>query len=669
MSSYINKFFGEWQDEEGNRFDKEFVLYYKDTEEPNGLELQIDIKKHNKKAFFEAIELQLMYLPNIVFTSKKEGAMQYEDHDVSAKIVYKDSNIVISDNKVLDKPHILLGTGAGLINYGAIEFSELELEPKRGAVGLILDINNVEVTPSRESVIWSPKTRNAIINSYNKVVDTATSIINDELQGETDYLAWIQKAATIKTALTSTGDGNQSVLQKLAGIIDSSAVNKIFFTSKGFTKLFSSDMDKIVGKKLLVRTFEYDKYARKIVRTKVKNVNSLANYPIYITDDKSDKYVDRYIYSELAKGTFVQIKKLAGWDLEKTSNLIGNSTIIKDYTKVVVPDDIMDKYILEESDNGFVDDEDGSATATVIDPNRLARIRKQNQEIIYHAFNYWSGSNIVYSAKTIKFMDIADEFTSDVVVYGTSKDRDQMDSVIGLIPSAWFRPHSTHAAIAFLTKVDPVSFIQISEENLKYVKDHSKFIYFGDWLATYKHVKLVFNDMIKWSVTMSKISSIESNLDHYYFNVNKIEDLNEAPKLVTLIGKEYVILGSVFRHFHNNSSSGSLNTFIAAASKYHIGKVSNADVDNTGYLDMLNDEIPEALCHFVDKIDDVDIVFTEFIDKYIEYNDYFKPYAKIINEFSSYYWQDRDTYKLLSDLIHAHRTPIKPAGFFDGIRD
>ena len=104
--------------EDGGTELKKFTFYYEATEDKNGPEVRVPIKKHMKKKIFEAIESQLLYLPGVIFKHKTQQDYEPKDVEISAEILYKDENIIISKSRVFDSPHILLGTGDGLISYG-----------------------------------------------------------------------------------------------------------------------------------------------------------------------------------------------------------------------------------------------------------------------------------------------------------------------------------------------------------------------------------------------------------------------------------------------------------------------------------------------------------------------------------------------------------------------
>ena len=82
--------------------------YYEETTEKNGLEIQVEVKKHNKKLLFEAIQSQLMYLPNVKVYQKKQGSLMYEPVEIAAKELYRDEDIIISESTVYDKPHVCI---------------------------------------------------------------------------------------------------------------------------------------------------------------------------------------------------------------------------------------------------------------------------------------------------------------------------------------------------------------------------------------------------------------------------------------------------------------------------------------------------------------------------------------------------------------------------------
>ncbi len=656
--------------EKGDNIDKDFIFYYEDTEEVNGLELVVPVQKHYKKEFFRAIEEQLMYIPNVVFQVKKLNDIRLDTVDIAAKILYRDDNIVISESTLLNYPHILLGAGEGLINYGAVDFQALELEPKRGAVGLILDINDVEVTPSREAVVWSPKTRKAVISSYNQIVDTATKLINKELANAVDYWEWIQKAGSIKNALIKNQSSDGSVLQKLSGIIDASAINRIYYQKHNMNKLYTSDVKEIIGDKLLVRIFSYERYERKIKRVKIKSVNAVSGLTAFINDGPSDKYKDRYIYENVTNGNYVVIKRLDQWSTEKTSNLIGNSNLLLSYSDITVPEDIMDLYLKEEVDGDVFDDDESSTTT--IDPNRLAKLRKLEQKILFHQARDDNGS-IVYSSQEIKISDILAKYKDQIVVYGTFGERALMDSILGMFPYMIFdivpsykMPYSVNSTeiVAMYQEllnskgIGKVNAILVSKDNSKYIEDKSNFQHISEFIIeSYTDGKLVFNKIIRFVLTIKYIKKLIAS-----YNIPALgKNLVDAPAIGAFYGKEFVQMILLSEIFSSSIVTG-MATLVTNAVAYELGKGKVDLSTSQDYLETVDKFFPEELCDIVDEITDLHIIDTKAVEKAEEYCKFYSKYNPILREIN--YASDIDILEVLHPLVKHYEEFPKEGDYF-----
>jgi hypothetical protein len=652
------------EQEDGSMKSKQFTFYYEKTDEPNGLEVQIPVKKYSKKDFVNAIESQLMYIPNIKFGIKSVSAIDYDYKDISAKIVYKDDNIIISENNIFTKPHILLGSGSGYINYGYVAFKELEIEPKSGAVGLLMNINDVEVTPSRESVIWSTLTRKAVLDSYNKVTATATTLINSILDKEDDYFYWIKNAATIKNSLVnSNSSDNQSTLQKLAGIIDASSVNKILFTKHGMNKIYISETKSMLGEKILLRSYVYDNYAKKVIRTKITNCSSIVSKDnIYITSGPADKLKDRYIFEYLSnKKSFLVIKLLDGWEIEKTSNLIGNSKKIESYDDIKVPEDIIDKYLLEIPDGAESSDDEDDQLSTIRNADYLAALRKKNKEILVHKpknnSGYYSSipdiNKINFSSEDIKILDLL--ATTDEFVYGTFGDRDFIMSLFRVLPyyntgivssisnTFFSRPIENSLDSGYYTdyinnylnnNLKKINFRLISKEveNLVQSKHNFQHIYKFAIKRYTNDGKLVFSDYLKkcvtWCLAVDKITSKISNqmLDRKYFYKEITSNLFGPNMQEILVAYNYYLL---------KISPRTIPSFFQnLISLQYIQEDVQNDTDTTDLLNTINLNLPEALCNNVDEIKSVDIIDVNWLNQ-LEYNlNYYQYFVSFINMFT-----------------------------------
>lgn len=88
-------------------------IYYVETQEKNGLEVIIQTKIHQKQQYIDAVKSQLLYFDNVVFqVQNADGTV--ETIPVKANILYEDAIMILSDNTLYAKPHILINR----VNYG-----------------------------------------------------------------------------------------------------------------------------------------------------------------------------------------------------------------------------------------------------------------------------------------------------------------------------------------------------------------------------------------------------------------------------------------------------------------------------------------------------------------------------------------------------------------------
>jgi len=405
-----------------------YIAYCEATTDKNGVEIQIEVKKHNKKLFFEAIETQLMYMPNIKFLHRAEGTTTHKEKDIAAKVLYRDANVILSESTVFDKPHLLLGTGNALINYGFVSFAELEIEPKRGSVGLIMNVNDMEVTPSREAAIWSSKTRAAVLAKYKMVSEMASQYLNNELAAETDYLKWITKAAQILGSMRQGSNANTTVLSRLASIIDMDDIGAVTYPNDSKIA-FDTKPKEMFGDTLTVRVIEYDRYYRKVNREILRDLGSLVK-PIYYTKLGSNPFKDRYLYEE--NGDFILINIIKDKALDKKGTYVINSAML-DYDSVAIPDDRMELYLADAQ--GLTEEDDDKSNALSAPAVDYSALRKANKEIVIHKLTGTGGVyDYKFSSYNVSISNLFSEFADELVVYTTGGDRETMSNLLAMFP-------------------------------------------------------------------------------------------------------------------------------------------------------------------------------------------------------------------------------------------
>ena len=216
-------------------------VHYENTNELNYTEVSFGVKKHNRNRFEEAVEEQLMYLSNVKFEIIKEDGF-VSPKDFLTEVIHNSNSLLVADSYMYSKPHIVIVKNPGAvtgINYGYVDFRELEMEQLWGSVGLKCPMRQVlkdesgketvlqegvEVTPSREKVIWNEHTKNFVQNLIVQAAEEAVDLVQDQLQS-TDFLEWIKACRDV---LTDSINADNSALRQISKIIDTNNMKPKF---------------------------------------------------------------------------------------------------------------------------------------------------------------------------------------------------------------------------------------------------------------------------------------------------------------------------------------------------------------------------------------------------------------------------------------------------------
>ncbi len=229
-------------DKDGNKF----PVYRRKTTHKNGSCIELQVKKHHKQQYIDAVTGQLLYFSNVQLIIYDENQVA-QTVPVKANIMYEDEYIVLASNSPYTKPHILLNN----VNYGTIDFRELELEDRMGNVGIKVIPDEVSVNPSRESLIWDDVTREAVTKRFNQVLDIAEQTVSKELNEE-DFFLWVRACSLANSSSTMwyKGKSDSTVLGRLASIIDMSKVEMRYVLNKNVKysyRLFAGINNRVVS--------------------------------------------------------------------------------------------------------------------------------------------------------------------------------------------------------------------------------------------------------------------------------------------------------------------------------------------------------------------------------------------------------------------------------------
>lgn len=283
-------------------FSNGYILYFEETNLPNGLTITIECKKHHRQQYIDAVRSQLLYFDNVEMIVQRENSYN-EVIDHKAEIFYEDEQIILSDNEYWAKPHLLINR----VNYGFIDFAELELEQKYGNIGIKVEPELISINPSRESIIWDEQTKKLVLDKFQSVVLTATKFVQDELR-ESDFIKWMRICYQLSARYQK--NSRDSVVSRLANIIDISQVQPVFPSDP---RIKFTPTDILQGFECRLITLKHvkegGKKVTKIDREKLKyGIGSYYHLPIFIMDKNASPRKDKYLISSSYPNGYITIK-------------------------------------------------------------------------------------------------------------------------------------------------------------------------------------------------------------------------------------------------------------------------------------------------------------------------------------------------------------------------
>ena len=352
------------------------TVNYINVNSKNFTKISFGVKRHNRTKFIDAVQDQLNYIDNVDVKYIYEDGHEM-DRSVRSDVLYNSDNLIVSDTWAWRRPHIVMVKSPGAttgINYGYVDFKELEMESLWGAVGIkcparqayldedgneIVIQDGVEVTPSREKVIWNEHTKNYIQAAIERASQDAADVIGEQLN-ESDFLTWIKKCSEVIYKNT----GNDSVLRQLSEMLDKENI-KPKFGDTGI--VFASPQGILKGYKVrnVSRVWKNGNY--QIEREEVgwgqvnwDNLyfvkgNPSASKDLYLLQEGTLTLITEHqptnIYNDpkvQAKIDALNLHRVANWELFKDSPMVKF-----DYDEIEVPEDFASSLEKKEQEEGL----------------------------------------------------------------------------------------------------------------------------------------------------------------------------------------------------------------------------------------------------------------------------------------------------------------------------
>jgi hypothetical protein len=418
-------------------------VHYEETEEKNYTIVSFGVKKHNRSRFEESVQDQLNYLHNVKLFIHEDGTKW--EKSIHNQIIHNSDSIIVTNSSIYNKPHIVVvkdvKSTAG-INYGYVDFRELEMEQLYGSVGLkcpvrqsiknpetgeeIVIQDGVEVTPSREKVIWNEPTKLFIQGVIKNAALEATNLVEEQLQ-EDDFLKWLQACRDV---LHKSSNNSNSALRQISKIIDTEDIKPKYPKDSAIT---------FIGPKALFKGLHVREVIQSVTKSGKVSITSEAvttwltfNFDaVFIKDSETprDRAKDTYLTEQFDRIIIIEAREIAEFiadDLDATQaakllhhrnkifGYLEKSELTKSYEDVVVPDEY--RKALANIDE-FLDKVDESKSLTPSQKRELES-RVVAYSIRIHENEYvWDKvepklSTLLHSEK--------------ITYYGSSKDGDKL---------------------------------------------------------------------------------------------------------------------------------------------------------------------------------------------------------------------------------------------------
>lgn len=471
------------------------VIYYERTTLKNGVKVTVPMKKHYFSEFDDAVKKQLMYFDDVVYSVVDE----YSNSSVlpiKPNILFQNDALVISDNTYYSKPHILINK----VNYGYINFDELELEQIYGNIGIKVQPEEVEVSPSREALIWEDKTKEAVLNRFRDAQKVASDLIATSIQDETDFVAWMNKVYAINRRWTTDSNSGNQVLAVLSRIVSSEALRFTF--NHGHVNSLPIKLRKEFFAELDFKITTVSYTTKTIKGNVVKQIQRSGEVPLFqntvlVLGGRASNRKDKYLLSLYSEFTMVYIPDR--YKLENLETYVGatdllfvgkeiNTTFHKEQRTVIdhflrSPSVVVYETLEVPKDWTASEEEDEVIELeTLTEEEKNASYisaearRKLKGEILCHTveFNMYLNTHSSYTMENASYfgkeaVPVADisSWKNEEVYYGNQADSDTLKFVAYLL----YPYQGSKSFKRNFNDETPVRLFKVAQDNVKYVKD------------------------------------------------------------------------------------------------------------------------------------------------------------------------------------------------------
>jgi hypothetical protein len=419
-----------WQVTMANDSKKDVTIYWQPTEAENSVTVDLEVKKHNKDAFINAVVDQFQY-----FKGRVELVDCHMDNSISRRILdnkpyYESEVLLIPNTSTLNAPHVLVDG----INYGLISWDELELNKRIGRIALKVSASDVDITQSRETLKWTEKTKATIMQAIKSAEEEASEYITGTLTLDNkDNLFEFNNTYN----LLNSADDNVSYAFSM--FLDMHTIKpKFAFQVPSLSKSITVDITHPLNSKLFFELFYMFKVQIISVTSNSRGVsieskpattfNHIVNLPIIYADETSlgPKRVQYILNTKFPDNdSFVYIR----------SNTSGKNRIDTPLSPTITTEDVQTYMgnLISKCGNFNLDDENWDEVEVELkDHQQLEstkesreKYRRDNQIVLYQEYptykkDWYNKYDRVYAKQECTIKNLKSEFTGEELIICTS---------------------------------------------------------------------------------------------------------------------------------------------------------------------------------------------------------------------------------------------------------
>lgn len=401
-------------------------IYWEKTTEANSVSVSVEVKKHNKNTYIKAVKDQFQYFNGAVGLHIKNLDEDDKFDFLNERPEYESEHLLIPKYSTYSSPHILVDG----ISYGLVNWSELELETRRGRIALKVKANDVDITQSRESLKWTDKTKSTVLQSIRIAEDEAGEYVRQHISIKDEDNVFALNDAYNNSSATG---GLYTVTNTFSSYL---AIHNIRPKYKMYLNGEKKPIQAVLGEILfefLFYSFDFkivytvnDGKRLKLKTETIKSFRQASNMKLVYAKEKSlGPKLASHLLNEFNVGSFVYIRE----NQTRIKSTLSLTKTGKEYPIGVIKKyalNLIEKYndlFIDYYEWTYIEPEIDEVDDVLLEDNKVnqAKLRKMNKEIFWYTYEFdcWLWDDIEFERKSVvkKLDQLGEVFKhSDLIV-------------------------------------------------------------------------------------------------------------------------------------------------------------------------------------------------------------------------------------------------------------